>query len=145
MKIICLFLLVCICSSQLHAQRISKEDYKFLNKKQDSLKLVGLNIIQGRTVAVALDREARAARDGRCADLELVAIAVIDAHRDHRLAIDCKLQLRVAISSDVVNQNAVGSRVGAYMKLAQGRGGPDPHILGNGNRAYKKEQNSMKY
>ncbi len=51
MKIICLFLLVCICSSQLHAQRISKEDYKFLNKKQDSLKLVGLNIIQGRTPA----------------------------------------------------------------------------------------------
>jgi hypothetical protein len=40
-----------LSSHFLLAQNISKDDLKFLNKKQDSLKLVALKIIQGRTAA----------------------------------------------------------------------------------------------
>jgi hypothetical protein len=40
-------MLVCICTTQLYAQRITKEDYRFLQKKEDSLKTVGLKIVQG--------------------------------------------------------------------------------------------------
>ena len=38
-------------SSQLYAQRITKEDYKFLAKKEDSLKTIGLQIVQGKLPA----------------------------------------------------------------------------------------------
>jgi hypothetical protein len=47
MKRTVIFLFTIIIGLQLHAQRITPADYKFLHKKEDSLKLVGLKIIQG--------------------------------------------------------------------------------------------------
>jgi hypothetical protein len=44
-----IFLSVAVSSS--NAQRISAKDYKFLQKKEDSLKMVGLKIVQGRNAA----------------------------------------------------------------------------------------------
>jgi hypothetical protein len=51
MKISRLFLLLILFANQSLAQRISAKDYKFLQKKEDSLKLVGLKIVQGRNAA----------------------------------------------------------------------------------------------
>ena len=50
MKLLKLFLLM-LLSSQLYAQRITKEDFKFLRKKEDSLKTIGLKIVQGKLPA----------------------------------------------------------------------------------------------
>ncbi len=50
MKKISLILLVFV-SSISYAQKISKEDYKFLKKKEDSLKINGLKIVQGKMPA----------------------------------------------------------------------------------------------
>jgi hypothetical protein len=51
MKISRLFFLLVLVANQSLAQRISAKDYKFLQKKEDSLKLVGLKIVQGRNAA----------------------------------------------------------------------------------------------
>jgi hypothetical protein len=45
------FILATFIGLQLNAQRISPSDYKFLRKKDDSLKIVGLKIIQGRNAS----------------------------------------------------------------------------------------------
>jgi hypothetical protein len=47
MKRIVIFISIIIIGLQLSAQRISPTDYKFLRKKEDSLKVVGLKIIRG--------------------------------------------------------------------------------------------------
>ena len=47
MKIISIFFLL-LASIVSNAQRITKEDYKFLKKKEDSLKINGLKIVQGK-------------------------------------------------------------------------------------------------
>ena len=50
MKLIKLLVIILI-STQLYAQRITKEDYKFLRKKEDSLKTIGLKIVEGKSAA----------------------------------------------------------------------------------------------
>jgi hypothetical protein len=51
MKRLLILLFTTILALQINAQRISAEDYKFLRKKDDSLKVVGLKIVQGRNAA----------------------------------------------------------------------------------------------
>ncbi len=49
MKIIRLLIIILLSSFFANAQRITASDYAFLKKKEDSLKLIGLKIVQGRT------------------------------------------------------------------------------------------------
>jgi hypothetical protein len=51
MKLIKLCLFFLLCSCQIEAQQIVKKDLQFLQKKEDSLKLVALKIIQGKLPA----------------------------------------------------------------------------------------------
>jgi hypothetical protein len=51
MKQIVIFILTIFITAQLNAQRISATDYKYLRKKEDSLKSIGLQIIQGRNTS----------------------------------------------------------------------------------------------
>ena len=51
MKIILSIFLSCIICVHVNAQKISFADYKFLQHKEDSLKKVGLLIVQGRNAA----------------------------------------------------------------------------------------------
>ncbi len=51
MKIIRLLIIIILSSYFAQAQRITGSDYAFLKKKEDSLKIIGLKIVQGRTSA----------------------------------------------------------------------------------------------
>lgn len=51
MKRLSIFIFTIIIGLQTNAQRISAADYKFLRKKDDSLRNVGLKIIQGRNAS----------------------------------------------------------------------------------------------
>ncbi len=54
MKIIRLVIIILLSSFFAQAQRITAPDFSFLKKKEDSLKLIGLKIVQGRTPAERL-------------------------------------------------------------------------------------------
>ncbi|MFN0081962.1 MAG: hypothetical protein ACKVOM_05540, partial [Ferruginibacter sp.] len=51
MKICSSLFILYFCTSTLFAQQISTADKGFLLKKEDSLKTVGLKIVQGRNAA----------------------------------------------------------------------------------------------
>jgi hypothetical protein len=108
-------------SNILLAQYISKDDLKFLNKKQDSLKLVALKIIQGRTAADRLFADSVFTR--------MLVKALVTKHSFH-YGFDSLLNISKLYAPDssfkiftwqlIINENMIRQHGAIQMRTADG-------------------------